>query len=380
MASELRRRHDQRGIRLIELGLQCLDFVGAAALAKIGQLCRRACLLRLGCSGADVFAVGVEGIQRLIALNGIAALNLQRFQLPPRGRRQVNQIHFGIPCPTAWGVVKAAAQPGCCHGGQKWREEEAMTCLHALVVNRLTRAEPLEYEPDMGHSLSAVAMLKPWIALMGKDVMEDRVRELLQQITRLEDELRQTLASGEQKMFFQLHGKRIEFESAVKARHRQLRMGWLRWLVTSRPQNWLSAPFIYAVFIPFVLLDIFVSVYHAVCFPLYGIPKVPRADYFAFDRQHLGYLNWLEKLNCTYCAYGNGLLAWVTEVTARTEQYWCPIKHAHKVLGTHLRYPRFAAFGDGENYHAELNALRKDFRREAREAASQRGEGDQSGS
>lgn len=204
--------------------------------------------------------------------------------------------------------------------------------------------------------------------------MEDRVRQLLQQITKLEDELRQTLSEREHKVFFQMNGKRIEFESAVKARHRQLRMGLLRWLVSSRPQNWLSAPFIYAVFVPFVLLDLFVSLYHAVCFPLYGIPKVRRADYFAFDRHHLGYLNSLEKLNCTYCAYANGLLAYVTEVTARTEQYWCPIKHAHKVLGTHLRYPRFTAFGDGEHYQSELKALRKDFRREAREAAAQRSE------
>lgn len=196
--------------------------------------------------------------------------------------------------------------------------------------------------------------------------MDDRVRALLAQITRLEDELRDALHEREQKMFFHLKGRRIEFESAVKVRHRQLRIGWLRWLVHSRPQNWLSAPFIYAVFVPFVLLDLFVSLYQAVCFPLYGIPKVRRADYFAYDRHKLGYLNWLEKLNCEYCAYGNGLLAYVTEITARTEQYWCPIKHARKVLGTHDRYRRFADFGDGEQYQRELKAQRLAFRREAR--------------
>ncbi len=197
--------------------------------------------------------------------------------------------------------------------------------------------------------------------------MNDRIRQLLSQITQLEDELRDALVQREQELFFTIDGKRIKFESAVRARHRQLRIGLLRWLVSSRPQNWVSAPFIYAVFVPFVLLDLFVSLYQAVCFPLYGIPKVRRRDYFAFDRHQLGYLNSLEKLNCEYCAYGNGLLAYVTEITARTEQYWCPIKHARKVLGTHDRYRRFSDFGDGESYAADLKALRLEFRREARE-------------
>ncbi len=197
--------------------------------------------------------------------------------------------------------------------------------------------------------------------------MDDRIRQLLNQITQLEDELRDALNEREHKVFFQIKGKRIEFESAVRARHRQLRMGLLRWVVTSRPQNWLSAPFIYAVIVPFVLLDLFVSLYQAVCFPLYGIPKVRRSDYFAFDRHKLGYLNSLEKLNCEYCAYGNGLLAYVTEIAARTEQYWCPIKHARKVLGRHDRYRQFMDYGDAESYQAELRALRRDFKREARE-------------
>jgi hypothetical protein len=198
--------------------------------------------------------------------------------------------------------------------------------------------------------------------------MNERIKQLLAQITDLEDELRDALHAREHPVFFTFKGKRIEFESSVRARHRQLRMGWLRWLVTSRPQNWLSAPFIYAVFVPFVMLDLFVSIYHVVCFPLYGIPKVKRRDYFAFDRHQLGYLNGLEKLNCEYCAYANGLLAYVTEITARTEQYWCPIKHAHKVLGTHDRYRQFMDFGDAERYAQELKAQRLAFRREARRA------------
>jgi hypothetical protein len=39
-------------------------------------------------------------------------------------------------------------------------------------------------------------------------------------------------------------------------------------------------------------------------------------------------------------AYANGVFAYVREVGSRTEQYWCPIKHARRVLGVHAARPR----------------------------------------
>lgn len=49
----------------------------------------------------------------------------------------------------------------------------------------------------------------------------------------------------------------------------------------------------------------------------------------------LSYLNAIEKLNCVYCGYGNGVIAYGREIIARTEQFWCPIKHASKAAGEH---------------------------------------------
>lgn len=52
------------------------------------------------------------------------------------------------------------------------------------------------------------------------------------------------------------------------------------------------------MFIPpacFVLCAIF---YQAVCFRIYGVAKVRRANYFVMDHQHLAYLNGLEKAQC----------------------------------------------------------------------------------
>jgi len=42
-------------------------------------------------------------------------------------------------------------------------------------------------------------------------------------------------------------------------------------------------------------MDMSISLYQFICFPLYGIPKVKRQDYIVFDRQYLHYLNFIEK-------------------------------------------------------------------------------------
>ena len=188
--------------------------------------------------------------------------------------------------------------------------------------------------------------------------MNDRISHILAQMAALEDELRSAVHDQESRMFFQINGKRVEFERSVKAAHRRLRKNFLRWLVTDRPQNLITGPLIYGMVIPLLMLDACVSFYQWACFPIYGIVKVRRSDYLVFDRRHLAYLNFIEKFHCTYCEYGNGLMGYMREILARTEAYFCPIKHAHKILGTHARYNRFLDYGDAADYEAKLEAFR----------------------
>jgi len=180
--------------------------------------------------------------------------------------------------------------------------------------------------------------------------VNDKIRQLLGQINALEDELRTALHAQETRMFFQIKGKRVEFERNIKDAHQRLKRGIFRWIITDRPQNFLTAPVIYGMAVPLLILDLGVSLYQAMCFPIYGISKVKRSDYIVIDRQYLGYLNFYERFHCTFCAYANGLIAYAGEISARTEQYFCPIKHAHKVLGTHARYVRFLDYGDPAEY------------------------------
>lgn len=188
--------------------------------------------------------------------------------------------------------------------------------------------------------------------------MNDRIRQLLAQMTVLEEEMRSALHEQETKMFFEIKGRRIEFESSVRQAHIKLKNNFFRWLVTNRPQNLITGPIIYGMIVPLLILDLFVSFYQATCFPIYGVVKVRRRDYIVLDRQHLGYLNFIEKFHCTYCAYGAGLTAYIGEIVSRTEQYFCPIKHAHHILGTHKRYLSFLDYGDGKDYEKRLEEYR----------------------
>lgn len=194
--------------------------------------------------------------------------------------------------------------------------------------------------------------------------MNDRIHQILSQITALEDDLRSALNEQQSSIFFQIKGRRVEFEQSIKEAHSRLKTNFFRWLVTNRPQNLITGPIIYSMIIPLLITDFFVTFYQWTCFPIYGIKKVRRSDYIVYDRQQLNYLNFIEKFHCTYCAYGNGMIAYVTEVIARTEQYFCPIKHARKILGTHARYERYLDYGDAENYEKKLEEYRRALEKE----------------
>jgi hypothetical protein len=121
-------------------------------------------------------------------------------------------------------------------------------------------------------------------------------------------------------------------------------------------------PLVYALVVPMLALDAALTLYQWVCFGLYRIPRVRRSDCWVYDRSQLAYLNVLEKINCAYCSYGNGLAAYFTEIASRTEQYWCPIKHSRRMRHMHNRYRQFVDYGDAQEYASRLEALRKALR------------------
>jgi hypothetical protein len=192
------------------------------------------------------------------------------------------------------------------------------------------------------------------------------IRQILEQISALEDELQKAMEEREDQLRYRIKDHRIVFEQTVKAAHQRMKLGVFRWFATVRPQNFLTAPIIYGMIVPLALFDLCVTFYQATCFPIYGIARVRRSDYIVMDHQHLAYLNIIEKLDCMYCSYATGMIGYAREITARTEQYFCPIKHARKILSAHSRYRHYLDYGDAENFHGKLEELRTELADEIR--------------
>lgn len=187
--------------------------------------------------------------------------------------------------------------------------------------------------------------------------MKQHIDDLLARIEVLQNELEEEYRQARDEW----SQKKAELAEEFLRQQRRYKTGLFRFLVRSRLLVVLSAPVIYAGWIPFLLMDLFVTVYQAICFPIYRIPKVRRADYLVFDREDLPYLNIIEKFNCFYCSYGNGVAAYTREVAARTEQYWCPIKHARRIKAAHDHYPKFFDYGDAEAFQQGLSRLRRQY-------------------
>ncbi len=190
--------------------------------------------------------------------------------------------------------------------------------------------------------------------------MESDIEDLVRRLVRLEDELERKLEAQRSELQYRMEKKRAVFEESVLRRHRAIRTGLLTFLRHSPLATLIVAPAVYGLILPLVLLDLSVYVFQLVCFTAWGMERVRRSDHVIVDRHRLAYLNGIEKLNCAYCGYANGVIAYAREAASRSEQYWCPIKHALRVRTPHQRYRRFVNYGDAEGFRARLDALRRD--------------------
>lgn len=121
-----------------------------------------------------------------------------------------------------------------------------------------------------------------------------------------------------------------------------------------------TLPFIYGTGIFIILLDIFIELYHRVSFPFYSIPYVSRGQYIKIDRQKLSYLGLMQKLNCMYCGYANGVVKYWARIIGETEKYWCGIQH-EKTEGFHQpdHHDGFIPYGDRPAYEETYLKNRK---------------------
>lgn len=189
--------------------------------------------------------------------------------------------------------------------------------------------------------------------------MAETLDRLRRNIRELQEQLEEEYRKRRDAIDYYFRGRKVVFGAETLQLHRDRREALWRYLRHAKPLAVLTAPVIYSLIIPFALMHFWVWIYQMICFPVYGIAKVPMRDFIRVDRHMLSYLNVIEKFNCIYCGYCNGVVAWVREVAARTEAHWCPIKHASRVEGTHEHYAGFEDYGDADGYVERLVNTRR---------------------
>lgn len=83
----------------------------------------------------------------------------------------------------------------------------------------------------------------------------------LPEVEKIEEEIKSA--------FYELRNGKVWFSREIKREHRRLKTSLVRYVLHSRILAVLTAPFIYAVIIPFVLLDLFIrpSAFQSMAYP-----------------------------------------------------------------------------------------------------------------
>ena len=189
----------------------------------------------------------------------------------------------------------------------------------------------------------------------------NKIDEITKKIKILEDELIEEFKQKEQEFFYKIENEKIKFEDRVINEGKSKIISSIKYLSSFPVVVILTIPFIWMMIIPIFITDILVTIYQIICFPIYKIPKVRRKDYVIMDRHNLFYLDKVERINCWYCEYFNGVVAYVREIAGRTEQFWCPIKHSKPLKDKHSRYDNFFDYGDYKKYRELSEKRRVDF-------------------
>jgi anti-sigma-K factor RskA len=95
-----------------------------------------------------------------------------------------------------------------------------------------------------------------------------QIARLIGQIAELEAELEAEMARRAAQLRVAFVDGRLKYEQDVLRRHRELQSSLWNYLRSARVLVVITAPVIYALILPLVLLDIFITIYQFICFPV----------------------------------------------------------------------------------------------------------------
>ncbi|MBD3789138.1 MAG: hypothetical protein IE885_02010 [Campylobacterales bacterium] len=191
--------------------------------------------------------------------------------------------------------------------------------------------------------------------------MSEKIKEIIDEIEALKNKLAEELDAKQNDFAYEIKNGYVHFEKEVLAKQKLYMKDLLTYFSEIPPIQLLIAPLVYGMILPAIVFDMMLFVYQQVVFRIYKFEFVKRSDYIVFDRNYLAYLNIIEKINCMYCSYFNGLMQYASRIAAQTERYFCPIKHAKKIAYSHDFYQDFFTYGDGVDYQKKLSRIREEM-------------------
>lgn len=127
--------------------------------------------------------------------------------------------------------------------------------------------------------------------------MDSQIKKILVKIDELNESLKKEHLRVAQKYGFLVQKKKVIFLEKIRKQNKRFRMPAWKYVFPKSLRHLVSIPFIYSMIIPALILDIFITIYQSAAFPLYGIPRVKRSEYFVYDRRFLDYLNVIQKVH-----------------------------------------------------------------------------------
>ncbi len=189
--------------------------------------------------------------------------------------------------------------------------------------------------------------------------MSEKIKKIIEDIEALEEKLKNEITEQETNVNYKIKDGYVRFEKEVVDKHKEKIKNIFTYLGEIPILKLISSPVVYFMVVPAIILDIMLFIYQQVIFRIYKFELIKRSDYIVYDRQYLAYLNPIEKINCMYCSYFNGLMHYASEISSKTELYFCPIKHAKKIAYKHRYYKDFLVYGDERDYQEKLEKLRE---------------------
>jgi len=109
--------------------------------------------------------------------------------------------------------------------------------------------------------------------------MNTRVDRFVSRIRLLEDELASEHEAQRQRWHYRLDRGRVWFDREVQLAHRRFKQSIPAFIAQGSVRNLLTAPIIYTLIVPLLVLDVWITLYQWMCFPIYGIAVVSRPSY-----------------------------------------------------------------------------------------------------